>query len=438
MRSPRRSVISVLIGPVVPPDVIRRPSTGTVRSVALVAVLLLASGVLATSVGGTSDGGVAIEQIESEVDVDDVLLAIDVEDDGDAAWTVEYRTRLDTDDREAAFEELQADIEDDPDAYTTTFEERMAATAADAADATGREMTVTEMSVRAERSELPREYGVITYTFRWSNFAAVGDEEMTVGDAIDGLFLDGDSALRIGWSDGWERADATPPPTERRDDAVVWQGPTSFAGSEPRLRLVPADSGEATPDDDGATADGDTGATNGDGNAGLSDGIVSATTVALLAVLLALGVVAVAARRGGLPSGPFGSADHGDGESPTNGGTAPDDAADSSTTDDGDEAAGDRPDSDLGADVDDDTESGETDTPFGAGVDPDLLSNEEKVLKLIEANGGRMKQKRVAEEFDWTAAKTSQVTKGLREEGELEGFRLGRENVLALPEEDPR
>ena len=48
-----------------------------------------------------------------------------------------------------------------------------------------------------------------------------------------------------------------------------------------------------------------------------------------------------------------------------------------------------------------------------------------------------MKQKRVAEELDWTAAKTSQVVTGLRDEGDLDGFRLGRENVLSLPEYDP-
>ena len=48
-----------------------------------------------------------------------------------------------------------------------------------------------------------------------------------------------------------------------------------------------------------------------------------------------------------------------------------------------------------------------------------------------------MKQKRVAEELDWTAAKTSQVVTGLRDEGDLDGFRLGRENVLSLPGFDP-
>lgn len=66
----------------------------------------------------------------------------------------------------------------------------------------------------------------------------------------------------------------------------------------------------------------------------------------------------------------------------------------------------------------------------------ELLSNEERVVALVSEHGGRMKQKEVATELDWTAAKTSKVVGTLREEGELEAFRLGRENVLRLPEED--
>ncbi|MFB6142126.1 MAG: hypothetical protein ABEJ30_02150 [Halorientalis sp.] len=71
------------------------------------------------------------------------------------------------------------------------------------------------------------------------------------------------------------------------------------------------------------------------------------------------------------------------------------------------------------------------------GGDPpaDLLSNEERVLKILEEEGGRVKQQAVAERLDWTDAKTSQVVGDLREDGKVEVFRLGRENVLTLPEE---
>ena len=416
------------------------------RSFTIVALAILVGvGVVATGgsvVAGDSDhasAGIGIEALEGEIDPDDVLLAIDI-DGEDAVWTIEYRTRLETDDERDAFEDLQTDIEADPDAFTATFHDRMNATADDATAATGREMAITEMTIAAERTELPQEYGVVTYTFRWSNFATVDEDgRLAVGDAIDGLFLDDASALRIGWTGEWTLADATPAPAETRDEAVVWQGPTSFAGGEPRVYLDPIDSGtdDEVPDE-GVSDDGvsDTGDTDRIG----TDGDVS-TLVFAGALLVSVLIVFGARRR-------FSGADSSE-EAATIGpdATAEDsestpDETDASPTDEtggSDDVPGDDADSGTDADSGDDADSGESDAgPFATGVDPELLSNEEKVLRLIEANGGRMKQKRVAEKLDWTAAKTSQVTKRLREEGDLEGFRLGRENVLALPEEDPR
>ncbi|MFC7196821.1 helix-turn-helix transcriptional regulator [Halosimplex aquaticum] len=57
------------------------------------------------------------------------------------------------------------------------------------------------------------------------------------------------------------------------------------------------------------------------------------------------------------------------------------------------------------------------------------------MLRLLEENGGRVKQQRIAGELDWTDAKTSQVVGNLREDDAVETFRIGRENVVTLPEE---
>jgi len=70
----------------------------------------------------------------------------------------------------------------------------------------------------------------------------------------------------------------------------------------------------------------------------------------------------------------------------------------------------------------------------GGDTPPELLSSGERVLWLLEQNGGRMRQQAVAERLDWTAAKTSQVVSDLRENGAIESFRIGRENVLTLPD----
>nr|WP_242493394.1 hypothetical protein [Haloarcula hispanica] len=76
-------------------------------------------------------------------------------------------------------------------------------------------------------------------------------------------------------------------------------------------------------------------------------------------------------------------------------------------------------------------------TDADAGAPPaELLSNEEQVLQLLESNGGRLKQQQVAGELDWTDAKTSQVIGGLRDEDKVETFRIGRENVVTLPDTD--
>jgi hypothetical protein len=77
----------------------------------------------------------------------------------------------------------------------------------------------------------------------------------------------------------------------------------------------------------------------------------------------------------------------------------------------------------------------------GAGAAPesereDLLSNEERVLQFVREQGGRVKQQEIVEVFDWTEARTSQIVRDLRDDGSLEGFRLGRENVLKLPDEE--
>lgn len=64
-----------------------------------------------------------------------------------------------------------------------------------------------------------------------------------------------------------------------------------------------------------------------------------------------------------------------------------------------------------------------------------LLSDEERVIRLLKDNGGRMKQQAVVEQLDWSETKTSQVVSDLHEADKIERYRLGRENVLALPGE---
>lgn len=67
-------------------------------------------------------------------------------------------------------------------------------------------------------------------------------------------------------------------------------------------------------------------------------------------------------------------------------------------------------------------------------VPPEPLSDEERVKWVLEAHGGRVKQQTLADECGWGESKTSKVVRGLHDEDEIERFRLGRENVISLPE----
>jgi uncharacterized membrane protein len=70
-----------------------------------------------------------------------------------------------------------------------------------------------------------------------------------------------------------------------------------------------------------------------------------------------------------------------------------------------------------------------------AGADERLLSDEERVLRLLQAEGGRMKQVDIVDETDWSNAKVSQLLSSMAEEGHIEKLRIGRENLISLPDD---
>jgi len=307
---------------------------------------------------------------QQEFDADSVLMEIAVHENGTAEWTVRYRLALETDNETAAFEELQADIRANESAYVGDFETRMQATVADAENATGREMAATDFDVTTSQQPVS-ESGFVTYTFTWESFAAVDGSTISIGDAIAGLYLDGQTTLTVSWPEDYEPTRVVPEPDQRSDSTVTWDGRRSFGAEEPRVVVAPA-------------------------GGGLGDLLPLVVGAAIAVAILGGGVVLYRRRRGASTPAPT-AGDAGSG----GGGGAPDTSG-----------------------------TGDTEPPS------DLLSNEERVTRLLEAHGGRMKQQAVVSELGWTEAKTSQVVNAMQDDGELEVFRIGRENVLKLPDEN--
>jgi len=416
----------------------RRRGVTTGIAVAL-ALLLAVAGVGIATAGSVADAGTATEldaasattqadgppvgeAYQEEIDPDSVRLTLSVEADGSARWRIEYWTELNDDNETEAFEQLQDDVAANPDEYTARFANRTNRTVASAENATGREMSAGEFGVSATKETIPQEYGVLTYTFEWRGFAAVEGDRLRIGDAIDRFYLNDQTRLVIGWPGEYRLVSATPDADEQRDDAVLWRGTrTDFVTGEPRV-VVEAGDGSGGGSDDGG--DGSPGGTDSGGSPLLWVG----AALALLA--LAGGGLAFLRRNGddadeaAVPAS--GAATSRDPE-PSDG-----TAAETRDADTADGRDPDAEDADVGAeDADGDAEDAADDGP-----PPELLSNEERVQQVLEDNGGRMRQQELVEETGWTEAKTSQVVGEMRESGALESFRLGRENVLKLPDDE--
>lgn len=342
-------------------------------------VVLLVIAVVTLPLVGAMAGGVA-EHTSEELDADDILLSISLTEDGTGTLSIEHRYRLPDDETEAAFDSLQTDIEENQSAFVDRFTERMEPTVASAGEATGREMTVENVRITAEKRSLPQEYGIVTYEFEWAGFASVDDTEIEAGDALAGFFLDEETSLVISWPHGYSVDTVAPEPDEQRDRTVLWHGPKDFGANEPAV-VVTAD--ESAPDD---------GTVSVEPVWSQPAVLVGGTSI----VAIALGSAAVWWRRNQTAGDPDRDRDR---ETVTG-------SQDGRTTD-----------------TDDDDPSWE------------LLSNEEKVMRLLEENDGRIKQQEVVKRFDWSDANTSQVVRGLREAGRIETFRIGRENVIVLDDE---
>ncbi|WP_424020132.1 helix-turn-helix transcriptional regulator [Haloferax sp. Atlit-48N] len=354
--------------------------------------------------------------VQQGVEPDSTRIVVEVSERGDARWEIQYWTRLDDENTTEAFRSLQDDVRANPDDYTAAFAERIASTVGAAENATGREMAATNVSVAAETRSLPDSFGVVSYSFEWSNFAAVDGDRLVVGDAIEGFFLDSSSRLILSWPDDYGATTVEPAGDETRENAVIWRGTqTEFVSGEPNVVLERGAGGSepsATPTPTPTPGDSETPAAGDD---------PFPTTTALIALVVLVGAGAVYLRSRGALGG------DGDAGADAAGETDAGVSAEATSASAGDaDAAADDPD----AVADESGDDGEPSPP------PELLSNEERVLRLIESRGGRIKQQEVAGALDWTDAKTSKVVRGMRDEGTIEGFRLGRENVLRLPEDD--
>ena len=385
-------------------------------SSALLPALLVSMVILGGLVAVPSADAVATaeeEFAESDGDRQDVVVSLSA--NGDAEWTIETHFLL-TEEETDAFEEYGQAVRDGqrPAPYDrSTFETWTAF----AEDGTDREMTIADAGWEeptvepVEESALhdvdgaAEEYdavGTIAFSVTWTDFSRVDGDHLHLQETFrsdDGLWL---QTL----TDNQRFVIEAPPdhqfvtaPHDDENGQLVWDGPHTFSDGD--FNVVVVD------------------------RSGPFDGAWVGMAAVGIFVLAVLGVLAwiLSSRRGsrvGLPPLPAWTAGLLGGLGGL-GGDRADGAADGGSAA---SAAGGR-------------DEGSSAAPEPEPVDPELLSDEERVARLLEANGGRMKQAAIVTETGWSNAKVSQLLSEMDENDEIEKLRIGRENLITLPDVDP-
>jgi hypothetical protein len=351
-------------------------------------------------------------------------MVLDLQRNGDARWTVTIEQSLPTRNATEAFRELGqrwengiANVQFDADLFRQF--------AGLASDATGRQMEIPTDSIERSYS-VDGDTGTLTLSFTWTNFAQVDGDQLVVDDSFlspDGSwlpYLEPGQTLVIRPPDGYVVTDSPPGPG-LDDEAIRWEGPESFSSSyftDNPIVFRDEGSGTGTPGSPGPTSPGTSSETpgpTGEFPRGLLFGVIAA-------LLLGGGMAVYRSTGGDLDLGGTTGASGSTGEDGPTG------------AEDGDAPGGEPADGGESEPADESPDS----TPAGpfAGVDEELLSDEERVQRLLEANGGRMKQATIVKETDWSNAKVSQLLSSMADDEEIDKLRIGRENLISLPDVD--
>jgi hypothetical protein len=270
--------------------------------------------------------------------------------------------------------------------------------ATESSESTGRRMRIQNVEYRTNATE---NRGSLTLAFTWTHFLERPDRDtLRFHDALlvsdpnpEGRLwlstLDENQTMTIRTPPGYSVNTTQAPSFEFENNSVVIEGPQEFDGD-----LTIAYQRTAPTGDTGDTAD------------TLRVFVAGAAVPAVVIVVAAY----VLRRRDDRGPSTAGSANEGE---PGAAAGQPPDGSD-------DEGDGDPADGDDGGDT----------------VDLSLLSDEERVERLLERNGGRMKQATIVRETGWSDAKVSQLLSSMADEGRVEKLRLGRENLISLPDDD--
>lgn len=330
---------------------------------------------------------------------------VDLDSSGDATWEIREVYNLTSDAQVNDFETVATAFEDgENDLGYETFEY----TADEVDETVDRQMTLTNVE-RTSRvaGEGVNRTGYLTLSFTWENFAERHNDQLIIGDVLTtenglwfrGLEADQELVIRPPAEYGVENASVAP-----ENGQLKWVGPVDFTMDSLQATFVGTEDQEE----------------------GEDSGLTGIIPFAFLGFAFVVTVLVLAVVRRDqfqtLRENVFG--DEGT-ASPTKSPDASERTPATSATK-----------SAQSADQEEPIAGSATDDDHEVETDMELLSDEERVVRLLEHNGGRMKQAQIVKETGWSNAKVSQLLSAMEEEDEIDKLRIGRENLISFPDED--
>ena len=376
-----------------------------------VLVLLLGSGAAPLAVSQPTDESVGVQTPDR---FDRTTFQVTLYQNGSAEWAIVHRTPLENESEQQQFEEFAREFEQSEQPLYQNFVEQSQALTQFGTDATGRNMSATDYDRSATVDPL-QNTGTVRMSFHWRNFAAVEGDSVVVSDVFDGGFYIGSSqSFVFQRGPGLTFTDVRPAPDSQsapdsleNSESVTWNGEQSFNDRRPYVELQPRETGQSASTEQRTTAGSDTPAETAGGQSWMLPAAVA------LIVIAAGGVVAW--RSGAL--GPVLGTD--DDEPPASTASATGDTEQAPTATPGDTTSA-------------------TDTAGEPAVpDEELLTDSDRVRKLLEENGGRMKQVDIVDSTDWSKSKVSMLLSDMEEDGDISKLRVGRENIISLAGQEP-
>ncbi|MFB6179261.1 MAG: helix-turn-helix transcriptional regulator [Halorientalis sp.] len=384
-------------------------------SLAFVCLLLVGLAVGPGYAGATDDhpnAPIGPQALSSSQQFASATFNIEVYENGSARWTFHYYTASLNDSEREQFRSFADRFESQETDLWTTFQERARALVAAGTNTTGRNMTASGFHRSASLDSVGNR-GQVQLSFMWHEFARQRGERVIVGDVFENEFYIAPNqwlVFETGPNLAFDASRIDPKPDEyagrsiNESDTITWFGEQRFPDNRPRVVFAPANQSTSAPSTTTANATSPAGAGGGTGSG-------------LQWLLLGVAVLAVIGAAAAWQSGLLGS----------------------TTTDDGPD------DGDTDASTGADGGAGATASPGPAEAaasepavsEEELLSDEDRVVKMLETNGGRMKQANIVDETGWSKSKVSMLLSDMEDDEVISKLRVGRENIVSLSGHEP-